>query len=232
MKQISILILLLIMTSCQTKKIKNNNMNTNKNFKDLIHKNAKLILTNKFYWDIDNPNGPFSINRVSNTFEEFSNWRNENLNKNILDYFPSIAENNLIFDRNSTDTNTIKQFLKVHYDLQASIFETLGSLLDSSAKQFGNEKELTEQYKNNILSEAANNISYTALKEHDDMIISVGFGQFVIEGTIDNEVKVLTEKAIFRQLLPIMLLHFQDNKYQVERKRDLEIMLNDLHKIK
>jgi len=204
-------------------------MNTNETFLNNVHPEAKKILSNALYWDLDNPNGPFSLNRISNTFGEFTEWRNYNQKANLLDYFPEIGYNALVFDRNKTDIETIKAFYKVHYDMQKSFAAEYAKMFDSMKTE---KSETILKSQENAMEETAQNMGKTALREHDDKIISIGFGQFITEGVIDPEMKVLTEKAIIRQLLPFVLEQFQDTEYREGRARDLTILLNDLNKIK
>lgn len=207
-------------------------MNTDEQFQNKIHPSAKSILTSEFYWNLDNPNGPFSLNRVSNTFGEFVEWRNENQTKSILDYFPEIGSNELIFDRNRTDIESIISFYKVHYELQKSMFSQYGNIFDSTSNGENGVNKISTEQQNEIIEQTARQMGETALKEHDDMVISIGFGQFITEGTIDQALKLLTEKAIQRQLTPFVLDQFEDIEYRNERKQEFEIMLNDLSKIK
>lgn len=214
-------------------------MNTQKNFKDSVNSNAKLLLTNEFYWDLENHNSPFSLNRVSNTFTDFIEWRKKNLKTNITDYFPEIGENELIFDRNKTDLETVKAFYEIHSNMQKEMFGMLGNLMDSITSQVNEltgkdriTKKISQEEKNEILERTANQMGATALMEHDDEIITVGFAQFVTEGTIDKDMKVLTEKAIQRQLLPYVLDQFEDIEFRKRREVEFKIMLEDLNKIK
>lgn len=57
----------------------------------------------------------------------------------------------------------------------------------------------------------------------DDLIISIGFGQFIIEGKIDPDLKSLTLIALQRQLLSISLELF-DLNYRAKRIKELNRM--------
>jgi uncharacterized protein YfeS len=58
----------------------------------------------------------------------------------------------------------------------------------------------------------------------DDVIISTGFGQLIIEGEIDEDLKALTLTALKRQLLPISLKLF-DPDFRIRREVMLKRMI-------
>jgi uncharacterized protein YfeS len=58
----------------------------------------------------------------------------------------------------------------------------------------------------------------------DNAVIAIGFGQFVLEGQIDNDIKDLTKKAIKREMTDELLVHFISDYRQV-RKDQLTRML-------
>ena len=58
----------------------------------------------------------------------------------------------------------------------------------------------------------------------DNAVIAIGFGQFVLEGKIDNDIKDLTKKAIKREMTDELLVHFIIDYRQV-RKDQLTRML-------
>lgn len=58
----------------------------------------------------------------------------------------------------------------------------------------------------------------------DDIIIATGFGQFIIEGKIDNDLKALTLTALKRQLLPFSI-KFVDLDYRTKRIENIKRMI-------
>ncbi len=58
----------------------------------------------------------------------------------------------------------------------------------------------------------------------DDIIIATCFGQFIIEGKIDSDLKQLTLIALERQKLQFSLKHINEN-YRESRKKQLERMI-------
>ena len=66
--------------------------------------------------------------------------------------------------------------------------------------------------------------------EIDNVIIASGFGQFVIEGKIDEDIKQLTENALQRQLSDVSLKNW-DDEYRKLRELQLRKMMKVLIKM-
>ena len=64
----------------------------------------------------------------------------------------------------------------------------------------------------------------------DNAVVAVGFGQFVLEGKIDNDIRDLTKKALKRELTADLLNEFRGD-YRATRKGQLERMLIVLDKM-
>lgn len=64
----------------------------------------------------------------------------------------------------------------------------------------------------------------------DNAVVAVGFGQFFLEGRIDEDIRDLTKKAIKRELTPDLLTQFRDD-YIATRKGQLEKMLSVVDKM-
>lgn len=76
-----------------------------------------------------------------------------------------------------------------------------------------------------------NAIGTRTLTGQDNAIIAVGFGQFVLEGKIDEDVKALTRIALKRELLP-SIIGLWDEGYQKTRIDQLTKMLRVVDKMK
>ncbi len=74
------------------------------------------------------------------------------------------------------------------------------------------------------------NIESRLLIGTDNAIIAIGFGQFVLEGKIDNEIKDLTKKAIRRELSQELLNQYRED-YIETRKSLLKKMLRVVDKM-
>ena len=64
----------------------------------------------------------------------------------------------------------------------------------------------------------------------DNAIVAIGFGQFVLEGKIDDDIRDLTRKAIKRELTKDLLNQFRED-YRETRKGQLEKMLGVVDKM-
>jgi uncharacterized protein YfeS len=86
------------------------------------------------------------------------------------------------------------------------------------------EKQLRE-----VINLASKDLGGRFLLGQDNAIIGIGFSQFVLEGHIDREIKVLTIIAIKRQLLPVLINRY-DEGYRDRRKQQLTKMLEVINK--
>lgn len=71
---------------------------------------------------------------------------------------------------------------------------------------------------------SSSRVGARALTGQDNAIIAVGFGQFVLEGKIDDDIKRLTKIALQRELLPDMIERW-GNEYKTTRTEQLTEML-------
>lgn len=74
------------------------------------------------------------------------------------------------------------------------------------------------------IRQALNDIDSRMLIGQDNAVIAVGFGQFVLEGKIDQDIKDLTKNAIKRELSAYLIDEFRSD-YRETRKGQLEKML-------
>jgi uncharacterized protein YfeS len=77
---------------------------------------------------------------------------------------------------------------------------------------------------------SSNSIGEMMLTGQDNAIIAVGFGQFVLEGKIDEDLKTLTKTAIKRELLP-SIIEMWELDYQKQRVKLLTRMLVTVDKM-
>ncbi len=69
----------------------------------------------------------------------------------------------------------------------------------------------------------SDNINGNVLVDTDNAAISIGFGQFMLEGKIDQDIKALTKRAITRERKPILLREFAQG-HIATREKQLEEM--------
>jgi uncharacterized protein YfeS len=189
---------------------------------------AKALLKDDFYWSPIEETGPFGSDDGSDAFYGFRHWRLANPTTS-----PTIFLKELItswgyppFDLNELDTTKINQYISAKTQSDSSeieknipsMLEHLKSMGDSSGKQM-DEAQLRE-----IMAATSSSMGGTFLLGQDNAIIAVGFGQFALEGKIDEDIKTLTKTAINRELLPILIDRW-DSDYKNRRKEQLTKML-------
>jgi uncharacterized protein YfeS len=77
---------------------------------------------------------------------------------------------------------------------------------------------------------SSSNVGEMLLTGQDNAVIAVGFGQFILEGKIDEDIKALTKTALKRELLP-SLIDMWDLDYQNTRREQLTKMLELVEKM-
>ena len=80
------------------------------------------------------------------------------------------------------------------------------------------------------LKASSQNMGIRFLVGIDNAIIGTGYAQFVLEGKIDSSLKALSEIAIKRELMEILLTHFGMD-YRDRRKSILKKMLSVVEKM-
>lgn len=77
---------------------------------------------------------------------------------------------------------------------------------------------------------SSSQIGAATLTGQDNAIIAIGFGQFVLEGKIDEDIKALTKNALKRELLP-SIIGMWDGEYNKTRTEQLNKMLATVDKM-
>ena len=74
------------------------------------------------------------------------------------------------------------------------------------------------------------NMGNRYLLGYDDAIIAVGFGQFVLEGKIDEDICNLTKTAIKRELLPILIDRWGEyKKIRIDQLNKMLIVIDKMN---
>ena len=198
------------------------------------HPKAKKLLTEDFYWSSIEESGPFGSDDGSDAFYGFRQWRQSNRTASPTIYLKELMEGwgYPYFDWNEMDTTKINQYISAktqtdNTELENSIpniMELFKGMGDSSGRKI-DEAQLRE-----IMAASANSMGGTFLLGLDNAIIAVGFGQFVLEGKIDEDIKSLTKTAINRELLPILIDRW-DDEYKKTRIDQLTKMLSAINKM-
>jgi len=89
-----------------------------------------------------------------------------------------------------------------------------------------------QEHRDSVIIEYINseNINGMILVDTDNAAISVGFGQFMLEGKMDHDIKHLVDLAITRERKSILLEQFAPN-YVTTRQKHLEEMALILEKM-
>jgi uncharacterized protein YfeS len=91
-------------------------------------------------------------------------------------------------------------------------------------------KEFDEKQFKELFRSTTGNMGGIYLRGLDNAIIAVGFGQFVLEGEIGEDIKVLTKTAIQRELLPVLINRW-DGEFKTIRALQLNKMLKSVDKM-
>ena len=202
---------------------------------ETAHPKAKKLLTEEFYWSPIEESGPFGSDDGSDAFYGFRQWRQNNKTVSPTVYLKELIDGwgYPPFDWNEMGTTKISQYISAKTQRDNSeiekhipaMLEHFKSMGDSSGKQF-DEAQLREI----IMASTSSSMGGTFLLGLDNAIIAVGFGQFVLEGKIDEDIKTLTKTAINRELLPILIDRW-DGEYNKTRKEQLTKMLASIDKM-
>lgn len=198
------------------------------------HPNAKTLMKDSFLWSPIEESAPFGSDDGSNAAHRFKEWRNINPvvspTKYLEDLF--LNWNYPYFNLNEMDTSKIQNYIntKAHLDESEIVgqIKMLKEINNNSGDSTAN--KLSDQQLRDIINSSQQSMGGMYLLGKDNAIIGVGFAQFVLEGKIDKEMKVLTVTAIKRQLLP-MLIHRYEDKHQEKRVFQLTKMLELINKV-
>ena len=202
--------------------------------RETAHPKAKEILIDDFYWSPIEESAPFGSDDGSDAFYGFRQWRATNKNTSPLKFLEElfISWEYPKFNLNELDTSKIHTYISSKTSVDnPEINEQMKTVMEhfkQKAKEEG--KEFDEKQFKEMMSATSSNMGGTYLLGQDNAIISVGFGQFVLEGKIDPDLKALTKTAINRELLPILIDRW-DNPYKQTRIDQPTKMLTVLDKM-
>lgn len=201
---------------------------------ELAHPNAKKILTEDFYWSPINETSPFGNDDGSDAFYGFRQWRLSNKEISLTRYLNELFSSWDFpeFDIYEMDTLKIRKYISSNSQPASVLVDDqvlkMKEHFKLEAKKAGN--EFNEKQFNEMMGVASSKMGGTFLLAKDNAIIAVGFGQFVFEGRIDEDIKELTKIAIRRELLPILIDRW-DESYGKLRSEQLSKMLIDIDKM-
>jgi hypothetical protein len=131
------------------------------------------------------------------------------------------------------DSMTISKYLKAPMPMdEVKIQQQVQMLKDYNSHNSAppGKEPLNDQQLRDIVVSSSQNIRIRFLVGIDNAIIGTAFAQFVLEGKIDSSLKALSEKAIRRELMELLLAHFGE-EYRDRRKSLLQKMLSVVEKM-
>ncbi len=191
------------------------------------HPKAKELLKDDFYWNPIEEFSPFGNDDGSDAFHGFREWRQDHKNHSPVKFIEQllISWEYPKFDIYKLDSDEIEKYITAKTQIDTSGIEDQMPELMEQFNQIasGTGQEMTEEQIRQIFDQTSTSMGATFLYGIDNTIIAVGFGQFVLEGTIDGELKALTQLALKRELLPILIDKLDEHKN--ERVEKLNKML-------
>lgn len=201
---------------------------------EYAHPKARDLLTEEFYWSFEAITGPFGSDNAYDIFYSLLEWREDNAHVSpmifIEEYMQDIGFPEL--DLKETDEAALLQYTNRYPAADSDFTEEFLLQTKSIVKQKAEEEGevFDEQRFMEIITGVKPTSGINFLEDIDNLLITTGFGQFVIEGEVDKALLELTRIAIQREFLP-MLLNLYDADDQELRKEQLHNMLAKLDKI-
>lgn len=192
---------------------------------------ARTLLTQEFYWSPVDDFSPFGNDDGSDAFHYFREWRKKNKSSSPVTFLNQLLKEwgYPKFDLTTLNETEIAKYLEIKGGgISSDQISTMREHFKQMSEQAG--KEFKEEEFQQIMSMSPESMGGTYLYSQDNAVIAIGFGQFVLEGKIDNDIAELVKTAIQRELLPILITRL-DEKFQEERKERLNQILSDLSKM-
>ena len=213
--------------------LSNNSMDTYELSPETAHPNAKKLLTEEFYWSPIEESGPFGNDEGSDAFYGFREWRKTNQKTTPIKYLKNLINEwgYPPFDIYTLDTIKIKEYIASNNQLDPSLIQDQIPAMKENFKEMAERegREFDENLFNQILSMSTGNMGSSYILGIDNAIIAVGFGQFILEGRINKDLKELTLISLERELTPILLAKW--DTYKQTRIELLNKMILTIDKI-
>jgi uncharacterized protein YfeS len=191
------------------------------------HPKARKLMNEDFYWSPIDEAGPFGSDSGSDAAQGFIEWRKTNKTTSPIKYLGDllISWGFPFFDWNELDSKKIEEYIqiKANVDDMFQNIDQLKEIMKNTPDDFG--KDISDQTLQDLISQSAEGMGGTYLLNIDNAIIGTGFAQFATEGKIDEDLKYLTQTALKRQLLPLLIDRY-DNNYKEIRRQVLTKMIN------
>jgi uncharacterized protein YfeS len=196
-----------------------------------VSEQARTLLTQGFYWSPIEDFSPFGNDDGSDAFHYFREWRIKNKSTSPVIFLNQLLEewDYPKFDLTTLNETEIAEYLEIK---SSGISSDHISSMREHFKQMSKQavKEYKQEEFQQIMAMSSENMGGTYLYSQDNAVIAIGFGQFILEGKIDDNIAKLTKKALQRELMPILVNRLEE-QFQEERKQTLNQMLSDLSKM-
>lgn len=200
---------------------------------ETAHPKAKALFKEEFYWSPIDECAPFGNDDGADSFYGFRQWRSNNRNISPIKFIEAqlASWDYPEFDLYETESGKIEEYISAKTQVDTSGINAQMSELLEQFKQMSNEagQEFSEEQLKQLIAQTTSSMGGMFLYGINNSIIAVGFGQFVLEGKIDSDIKELTRIAIERELLPVMISKWGVHKN--ERIDKLNIILAALNKM-
>lgn len=198
------------------------------------HPDAKNLMAEDFFWSPIEETGPFGSDDGWDAAYGFLQWRMSNKSANPLVYLKDLIASwqYPFFDWYEMDTQKIKAYIISKVTIDEATIQQQMQQMKEALKNSGDstmQKADDEQLRQVILS-TSGTIGGIYLLGQDNAIIGTAFAQFALEGIISSELKNLTITALKRQLLPVLINHY-DPDYIETRRYQLTKMLEVINKM-
>ena len=198
------------------------------------HHTAQKLLTDEFFFSLEEDSAPFGNEDGLDAFNGFKQWHSKNKVNNSIQYIHELLDelNYPEFDLHELDPEKIKEYIEQKTESDnLSINDQIPIMLDQ-IKQMASAsgKEFDEDKIKEMMLGTSEDMGTTFLLGQDNSIIAVAFGQLILEGRIDKGLHELVEIALQRQLLPVLIDKW-DEEYQEVRKAHLNKMLEVIKKV-
>lgn len=219
----------------QTDSKESNSINT-ENYElspETAHPKAKELLTEDFYWSSIDEDSPFGNDDGSDAFYGFRHWRNSNKTESPIVFLRELISEWGFppFDWNTLDTIAINEYINADNSMSNSSLQDQIPAMKEHFKEMAERegKEFDEELFNQSFTAVTGNMGGTYLLAIDNAIIAIGFGQFVLEGSIDSDLKELTTIALQREMTQSLIDKW--GEYKKTRMTTLNRMLSDIDNI-
>ena len=192
------------------------------------HPNAKALMKEDFFWSPIDETGPFGSDAGSDAAYIFYKWRKDHTSTSPIIYLKELTArwNFPVIAWDETDTLKIKEYMSTPAQLSNDEIEQQVKMLKQYNASSANakQKSLSDEQIRQIVINSKKNMGASYLTDLDEAIIGTSFAQFVLEGIIDPALKHFAEKAIQREMLPLLTRQYPLDAQKAHREKCLKLL--------